>query len=78
MTAPHFHTAKEVVEAIKNIGHNDRTGYDGATEGAPTKIDGGSIKNRTTETVGVQPRHKGEDWASERHMPLEAKSTGKK
>jgi hypothetical protein len=66
MTAPHFHTTKEVVDAIKKIGHNDRTGYDGATEGAPTGIKGSPGYNGTAETAGVTDRNKGDDWVSKR------------
>lgn len=66
MVGPHFHTADEVKTAIKKIGHNDRTGYDGATEGKPTGIKGGSAGNRTTTTKNVTNTEKGSDWVSKR------------
>jgi len=72
MTAPHFHTSTEVKTAIKNIGHNDRTATEGATEGAPTGIKGGSAANKTTMEKGVSSNQKGQDWVS--HRPIKNKS----
>jgi len=66
MTAPHHHTTAEVITAIKKIGHNDRTGTDGATEGAPTGIKGGSIGNKTVTTPNVTSSEKGSDWVGKR------------
>jgi len=66
MTAPHFHTAVEAKRAIEKISNNQRVTTDGATEGAPTGISGGSASNQTSTMKKVTPTEKGSDWVSKR------------
>ena len=63
MTAPHFHTVKEVRSAIDRISHN--TGPNKSDK--PTGEGGGGGKNFTSgKEPGVTNTHKGEDHIAKR------------